>query len=78
MDEFERLFSRRGEADFKAKYEARCHCGAIRYQASADPVDAKICHCGMCQKLHGAPIKAEECGWRRIPDCAAGYIFGAE
>lgn len=57
MDEFKRLFSRPEEVDFKAKYEARCHCGAVRYQAAADPVDAKICHCAMCQKLHGAPMQ---------------------
>jgi|TARA_Y100000031_G_scaffold15589_1_gene16387 hypothetical protein len=43
--------------DFIAKYEARCHCGAVRYQVCADPLDAKLCHCHDCQVLHGAPMQ---------------------
>ena len=42
---------------FKVRYRASCHCGSIRYEVSADPVDAKICHCMTCQKLHGAPMQ---------------------
>lgn len=38
-------------------YRARCHCGAVRYEVCADPVDAKICHCRTCQVLHGAPMQ---------------------
>ena len=57
MNEFEKLFARSDDADFEAKYHASCHCGAVRYQVSCDPVDAKICHCVMCQKLHGAPMQ---------------------
>jgi hypothetical protein len=34
---------------FVARYRARCHCGAVRYEVGADPVDAKICHCRTCQ-----------------------------
>jgi len=36
---------------FVAKYTASCFCGAVRYEVSADPVDAKICHCTTCQRL---------------------------
>ena len=43
--------------DFIPKYRARCHCGAVRYEVDADPLDAKICHCLACQKLHGAPMQ---------------------
>ncbi len=57
MNEFERLFARHDGSDFVAKYAASCHCGAIRYRVGADPVDAKICHCPVCQKLHGAPMQ---------------------
>jgi len=39
------------------KYRASCHCGAVHYEARSDPVDAKICHCLDCQKLHGAPMQ---------------------
>ncbi len=43
--------------DFAAKYHAKCFCNAVRYEARSDPVDAKICHCLACQKLHGAPMQ---------------------
>ncbi|WP_026259477.1 GFA family protein [Desulfobacter curvatus] len=42
---------------FIAKYQSSCFCGAVRYEVSADPVDAKICHCTTCQRLHGAPMQ---------------------
>ena len=45
------------DKDFVPKYHARCHCGTVNYQVCADPVDAKICHCVVCQKLHGAPMQ---------------------
>ena len=43
--------------DFRVKYRASCHCNAIQYEVCDDPVDAKICHCLTCQKLHGAPMQ---------------------
>ena len=57
MDEFEKLFVRSDDTNYEARYEASCHCGTVRYCVSSDPVDAKICHCIMCQKLHGAPMQ---------------------
>ena len=45
------------DAGFSAKYRASCHCKAIQYEVKSDPVDAKICHCLACQKLHGAPMQ---------------------
>ena len=42
---------------FIPKYRASCFCGAVRYEVCADPVDAKICHCRVCQRLHGAPMQ---------------------
>ncbi len=42
---------------FKPRYRARCFCGAVHYEVRSDPVDAKICHCLACQKLHGAPMQ---------------------
>jgi hypothetical protein len=45
------------DVEFFPKYKATCFCGAVRYEVSADPVDAKICHCLACQKLHGAPMQ---------------------
>ena len=45
------------DTSFVPKYQAGCFCGAVRYEVSADPVDAKICHCIACQRLHGAPMQ---------------------
>ena len=45
------------DAAFILKYKAACFCGTVRYEVSADPVDAKICHCLTCQRLHGAPMQ---------------------
>jgi hypothetical protein len=45
------------DTEFVVKYKAACFCGAVQYEVSADPVDAKICHCQACQKLHGAPMQ---------------------
>jgi len=42
---------------FIPKYRAACFCGKVQYEVSADPVDAKLCHCRACQKLHGAPMQ---------------------
>ena len=42
---------------FTVKYRARCYCDTVRYEVRADPVDAKICHCGDCRVLHGAPMQ---------------------
>lgn len=45
------------DQSFIAKYRARCHCEAVQYEVRADPVDSKICHCRVCQVLHGAPVQ---------------------
>lgn len=42
---------------FVATHRAQCYCGAIAFEVRADPVDAKICHCRVCQLLHGAPFQ---------------------
>lgn len=45
------------DASFVPKYRASCYCETVRYDVCADPVDAKICHCPACQRLHGAPMQ---------------------
>src|SRR5215468_3210423 len=43
-----------------------CHCGAIAWEGEVDPTRVTICHCGDCQRLSGAamrasvPVKAED------------------
>jgi hypothetical protein len=48
-----------------------CQCGAVRYEMTAPPQWASICHCGMCQKASGQPFmafaggKAENLRWTK-------------
>ncbi len=57
MDDFSRLYLRPDDAGFEARYRARCKCGAVRYEVSGDPLNAKICHCAHCRHRHGAPMQ---------------------
>ena len=45
------------DTDFQPLYQAHCFCGAVAFEVRANPVDAKICHCPQCQRLHGAPFQ---------------------
>ncbi|BBM85057.1 GFA family protein [Candidatus Uabimicrobium amorphum] len=60
------------DENFKAKYRASCYCGAICYEVQDDPVDAKICHCIACQKLHGAPMQWAAIFYKRDVRITAG------
>jgi hypothetical protein len=33
-------------------------CGAVRYEASGDPISVIFCHCESCRKHTGAPVVA--------------------
>jgi hypothetical protein len=33
-----------------------CHCGAIRYELSGDPMHHALCHCADCRRHAGAPV----------------------
>ena len=35
-----------------------CRCGAVRFEASAEPDHVSYCHCGDCRKATGAPVSA--------------------
>ncbi len=61
------------DAAFIPKYRASCFCGDVRYEVSADPVDAKICHCLTCQKLHGAPMQWAAIFQKRHVRLTAGF-----
>jgi hypothetical protein len=36
------------------KVHGSCHCGAVRFEADADPQKAGVCHCTDCQSLTGS------------------------
>jgi hypothetical protein len=36
-----------------AVHTGGCQCGAVRYELYAEPDNASICHCRMCQKASG-------------------------
>lgn len=40
-----------------------CHCGAIRYEVSGDPLTHSLCHCTDCRRHSGAPMV----GWTMYP-----------
>ena len=35
-------------------FSGSCHCGAIQYSSSSDPVNIQNCHCNDCKKSSGA------------------------
>jgi len=39
------------------KINGGCHCGAITYEAEADPHKVVICHCTDCQTLSGSAFR---------------------
>ena len=39
------------------KVNGKCHCGAITYEAVADPEQVAICHCSDCQALTGTAYR---------------------
>jgi hypothetical protein len=50
----------------------RCHCGAIRYELTGDPIWSSLCHCGDCRRHAGAPVV----GWSAFPESALKLLQG--
>ena len=46
--------------------KGQCHCGAIHYETSGDPVYHAVCHCSDCRRATGAPIVS----WALFPEGA--------
>ena len=39
-------------------YQGGCRCGAVRYSAASEALDARICHCRDCQYASGSAFSA--------------------
>jgi hypothetical protein len=53
-------------------HKGGCLCGALRFEADADPVDIGYCHCVRCQKSTGAPVLA----WASFREGSFRYVVG--
>ena len=51
-----------------------CQCGRVRYTVQADPAEASLCHCKMCQKATDgvaaafAEVQQADVTWQGEPD----------
>jgi hypothetical protein len=45
------------EEEDEMRLDGGCHCGAITYEATADPERTSICHCTDCQTLTGTAFR---------------------
>ena len=52
--------------------EGGCPCGALRYEADAEPVDSGYCHCSLCRRSTGAPVLA----FASFPVSSFSYTVG--
>ena len=42
----------------QALHTGGCRCGAVRFEASAEPHHVSYCHCDDCRRASGAPVAA--------------------
>lgn len=40
------------------RHSGGCRCGAVRFEATADPHHISFCHCADCRRATGAPVAA--------------------
>lgn len=55
-------------------YQGSCLCGTVRYEARAEIKAPSHCHCGMCQKAHGAAFGS----YGNVPVGSFAFTHGAD
>jgi hypothetical protein len=53
-------------------HQGGCHCGAVRYEVTGEPVYAALCHCSDCRRSAGAPAVA----WAAFKDAQFTLLSG--
>ena len=53
-----------------ARYPGSCHCGTIRFEVDAEPVEMTTCDCTLCVKKNALMI--------RVPEAALTVLAGHE
>ncbi|MBC2778122.1 GFA family protein [Parasphingopyxis marina] len=48
------------------RYTGSCHCGAVRFEIEADPVETTSCDCSICAKKNARMIQVHESGFTLV------------
>ena len=59
------------------RYVGACHCGAVRFEVEADPVEMTTCDCSLCVKRNALMIKVPQAALRFLAgeDQLATYVW---
>jgi hypothetical protein len=57
------------------QYQGSCHCGAVRFEVTADIVELTTCDCSLCVKRNAVMVKIPEQGLAILhgEDCLSLY-----